>query len=185
MVTLTALWLPILLSAVIVFVASSVIHMMLPFHRADVRKLADEDAILDALRKAGVAPGQYMFPCAANPKEMSTPEMQERFRKGPVGILHVMPSGPPMMPKHLAQWFVFCLAVGVFAAYLAGRSFGPGAEYLTVFRHAGAVSFLGYVAAHATDPIWKGGSWAVAFRHGIDGLVYSLLTAGVFAWLWP
>jgi len=33
MVPLTSLWAPILLSAVIVFVASSIMHMVLPFHR--------------------------------------------------------------------------------------------------------------------------------------------------------
>jgi len=35
MVPIAALWIPILLSAVIVFVASSIIHMLLPYHRSD------------------------------------------------------------------------------------------------------------------------------------------------------
>ena len=45
MVSISALWLPILLSAVIVFVASSIIHMVLPVHRGDYRKLPEEDRV--------------------------------------------------------------------------------------------------------------------------------------------
>src|SRR6266851_8791731 len=43
MVSLSALWLPIVLSAVIVFVASSIMYMLLPYHRSDYRKLPEED----------------------------------------------------------------------------------------------------------------------------------------------
>ncbi len=38
MVSLMSLWIPILVSAVIVFVLSSIIHMVLPYHRTDLRK---------------------------------------------------------------------------------------------------------------------------------------------------
>ncbi|HET7294445.1 MAG TPA: hypothetical protein VFM88_18620 [Vicinamibacteria bacterium] len=185
MVPLSSLWLPILLSAVLVFVASSIVHMVLGLHRSDYGKLANEDAVLEALRGAGVAPGTYTFPCAANPKDMSTPEMLEKYKKGPVGILNVIPSGPPAMPKLLGQWFAFSVLVGVFAAYLAGRALGPGAHYLAVFRVVGTVAFLAYLSTHATDPIWKGERWGIALKHAADGFVYALLTAGVFGWLWP
>ena len=50
MVPLTSLWLPILLSAVVVFAASSIIHMVLPYHRNDFKKLPDEEGFLAALR---------------------------------------------------------------------------------------------------------------------------------------
>ena len=63
MVPITALWLPILLSAVIVFIVSALIHMALPIHKSDYRKLPDEERVLDALRSAGVTPGRrYHFP---------------------------------------------------------------------------------------------------------------------------
>ena len=185
MVALTALWLPILLSAVVVFVVSSVIHMLLPWHRNDLKRLPGEDAVREAIRKAGIGPGQYWFPSPENPKDMGSAEMQQKFAEGPAGMLFVLPKGPPMKPGTLVQWFVFSLVVGVFVAYLTGRGFGPGTEYLTVFRYSGTIAFLAYAATHAADPIWKGGSWAVAFRHGLDGLLYGVLTAGIFAWLWP
>ncbi len=56
MVPLTALWLSILLAAVIVFVASSLIHMVLKYHQSDYRQLPEEDKLLSALRPAGLTP---------------------------------------------------------------------------------------------------------------------------------
>lgn len=185
MVDLTTLWLPIVLSAAVVFVASSVIHMVLPYHRSDYKQLPNEERILDAIRKESVTRGTYFFPHCASMKEMKSPEGIERFKKGPVGLLTVLPSGPPMLPKHLVQWFIYCLGIGVFVAYLTGRTLSTGAEYLVVFRVVGTVAFLGYAAAHASDSIWKGEVWSTTFKHMFDGLVYGLLTAGVFGWLWP
>jgi len=185
MVPITALWLPILLSAVIVFVASSIIHMVLPIHKSDYRKLPEEDRVLDALRAAGVTPGPvYHFPHTTH-KEMRSPEAVERFKRGPVGLLTVIPSGPPAMGKFLGQWFLYCAVIGVFVAYLTGRTLIPGTRYLEVFRVAGTTAFLGYAAAQIQDSIWKGQSWSVTFKHVFDGLIYGLLTAGTFGWLWP
>jgi nucleoside recognition membrane protein YjiH len=185
MVPITALWLPILLSAVIVFVVSSIIHMFLPIHKSDYRKLPDEDKVLDALRAAGVTPGRkYHFPFCTH-KEMKSPEVVEKFKRGPVGLLTVIPSGAPAMGKYLVQWFLYCLVVGVFVAYLTGRTRVAGTPYLEVFRVAGTTAFLGYSVAQIQDAIWKGETWGVTFKHVLDGLIYGLLTAGTFGWLWP
>jgi hypothetical protein len=185
MVPLASLWLPILVSAVLVFVASSIVHMVLGYHRSDYDKLPNEDAVLDALRNAGVTRGTYAFPHMSGPKEMGSPEMLDRFRKGPVGQMNVIPNGMPAMPKLLAQWFAYCVVVSVFAAYLAGRTLGPGSPHLSVLRVAGTVTLLAYASTYAIDPIWKGARWGTALKHACDGLVYALLTGGVFAWLWP
>jgi hypothetical protein len=185
MVPITALWLPIVLSAVIVFVASSIIHMVLPIHKSDYRKLPEEDRVLDALRAAGVTPGaMYHFPYCT-PKEMKSPEAVERFKRGPVGLLTVIPNGPPAMGKYLGQWFLYCLVVGVFVAYLTGRTQPLGTHYLQVFRVAGTTAFLGYSLALIQDAIWKGQTWGVTCKQVFDGLIYGLLTAGTFGWLWP
>lgn len=185
MVPITALWLPILLSAVIVFVASSILHMVLPFHKNDYRKLPDEDKVLDAIRTAGATPGRvYHFPFTTH-KEMKSPEVVEKFKRGPIGLLTIIPSGPPAMGKYLGQWFAYCLVIGVFVAYLTGRTRGAGTEYMEIFRVAGTTAFLGYAAAQIPDSIWKGQTWGVTFKHVVDGLIYALLTAGTFGWLWP
>jgi len=179
------LWLPILLSAVIVFVASSLIHMVLPFHKNDYRKLAEEEKIMAALRSAGVTPGRaYFFPYCTH-KDMKSPEMVEKFKRGPIGMITVRPNGAPGLGKFLGQWFVYCLVVGIFVAYLTGRTRLAGTEYLEVFRVAGATAFLAYAGALAQNSIWKGETWGQTIKYVIDGLIYGLLTAGTFGWLWP
>jgi len=186
MTTLVSLWLPILLSAVLVFVASSVIHMVLQIHKKDYMKLPDEARLLDALR-GKVPPGHYVFPCADSMKDMGSPEMQRKFAEGPVGSLIMRPNGMPFMGKALGQWFAFCVVVSVFVAYLTSLALPIGTkhEYMSVFRIAGTVAVLGYAFSNVTDSIWKGVSWAITLRFVFDGVVYGLVTAGTFAWLWP
>jgi hypothetical protein len=184
MVPLTALLLPILLSAVIVFVASSLIHMVLPYHRSDYSPLPDEDKLLAALRPAGLKPGLYHFPFCTH-KDMKSAAVQEKYKQGPVGLLTVFPSAPPALPKFLGLWFAYCLIVGFFVAYLTGRTVIPGAPYLAVFRVVGTAAFLVYGLGPLVNGIWKGLPWSVVLKESFDGLIYSLLSAGTFGWLWP
>jgi hypothetical protein len=185
MTALTSLWLPIVLSAVIVFVASSIIHMLLPWHRRDYRKVPKEDAARDAIRALALPPGDYMMPCVANPKEMSSPEFLDKMEKGPVMVMTVMPSGRMSMGRNLALWFLYCVVVGVFAGYVAGRALPVGAPYLHAFRFVGTTAFIGYSLAIWQMSIWYRRSWGTTIRTTVDGLVYALLTAGTFGWLWP
>lgn len=184
MASLFALWLPILLAAVIVFIASSIIHMVLPYHRSNYKKLPDEDNIRKILRAANLTPGLYHTPYCTH-KEMNTPEAKAKFAEGPVALMTVFPSGPPNMGKFLGQWFVFLVVVGIFVAYVAGHMLAPGSPYRAVFRFVGAVSFLAYGVGILSNGIWKGQPWSVVAKEVFDGLIYSLLTAGTFGWLWP
>jgi len=184
MVPLSALWLPIVLSAVIVFIASSIMHTLLPYHRGDYRQLPDEDKTLGALRGAGLTRGLYVFPFGTH-KDMKTPAVQEKYKQGPVGMMTVFPSGPPVMPKFLGLWFAYCLVVSFFVAYLAAHTVASGVNYLAVFRVVGTAAFLAYGLGHISDGIWKGQTWSFTIKGVLDGLVYGLLTAGTFGWLWP
>ena len=185
MVSIMSLWLPILLSAVIVFVVSSIIHMFLPYHRSDFKKIPSEDELMHELRKFNIPPGDYAIPRAGSPKEMATPEFVEKSNQGPVALITVMPSGPPSMGGSLVQWFIYSIVVGIFAAYIAGRALEPGAHYLEVFRFAGCTAFVGYAVALLQNSIWYKRSWSVTLKSVFDGLVYALMTAGTFGWLWP
>jgi len=185
MVSVFDLWLPILLSAVFVFIASSVLHMLLPWHRSDHKQLPGEDAIRDAIRAQNVPKGAYFFPRATSMKHMSTPEMQEKYKEGPVGHITIMDNGSPAMGKSLMLWFLFSVVIGVFAGYVTGMFNGPGAEYGAIQRAVGTIAILGYCAPFALDPVWKAQPWGVTFKHFIDGVIYALLTAGTFGWLWP
>jgi hypothetical protein len=185
MVSVLSLWLPILLSAVLVFVASFVMHMVLTYHRSDFRKVPSEDEVMEALRKFAIPPGEYMLPCGEGPQSMKDPAFLEKMNKGPVAVMTVMKSGPPQMGTSLLQWFLYCVVVSVFAAYLAGRAVGPGTPYLQVFRFAGTTAFIGYAVALWQSSIWYKRPWSTTLKLTLDGLVFGLLTAGVFGWLWP
>jgi len=185
MVSVFDIWLPILLSAVFVFIASSVLHMLLPWHRSDHKKLPGEDAIRDAIRAQNPPTGLYFFPRASSMKDMSTPEMQEKFKEGPVGHVTIMADGPPTMGKSLMLWFLFSVVISVFAGYVTGMFNAAGAEYAPVQRAAGTIAILGYCAPALMDAVWKAQPWGVTFKHLIDGVIYALLTAGTFGWLWP
>lgn len=185
MVALLSLWLPIVLSALFVFVASAVIHMVLGYHNNELKKLPAEDQVMEALRGAAIPQGEYVMPHCAGQKEMKSPAYLEKMKRGPVAILNVFPSGPPSMGKSLALWFVYCLVVSLFAAYIAGRALAPGAHYLSVFRFAGATAFVGYALALWQNTIWYKRALATTLKANFDGLVYALLTAGTFGWLWP
>jgi hypothetical protein len=170
---------------VIVFVASSIIHMVLPIHKSDYHRLPEEDKVLEAIRAANLIPRQlYHFPYTTH-KDMKSPETVEKFKRGPVGMITLIKSGPPAMGAFMGQWFAYCLLIGVFVAYLTGRTKGVGTPYLEIFRVAGTTAFLGYAGAVIQDSIWKGQSWVVTFKSIIDGLIYGMLTAGTFGWLWP
>lgn len=184
MVSLAALWMPILLAAVIVFIASAIMHMVLPYHRSDYKALPSEESITAALRSAGVTRGLYMFPHCA-PNTHNTPEAKAKFLQGPVGTITINPPGAVNMGKYLALWFVYCVLVALFTAYAASLTLPAGTEYMRVFRVVGAVAFMSFSLANFADSIWKSQPWSNTVKAMVDGLIFALLTAGTFGWLWP
>jgi hypothetical protein len=185
MVPLMSLGIPILVSAVIVFLASFVLHMLLPYHRSDLRRLPKEDEVLEALRRLGVPPGDYAAPHAGSPADMKKPEFVEKMKKGPVVLMTVAAGCSPSMGKSLFQWFIYAAVVSLFSGYIASRAVGPGAAYLSVFRFVGCAAFMAYSLALAQASIWYWRNWSATLKSMFDGLVYGLLTAGTFGWLWP
>ena len=184
-VTIFALWLPILLSAVIVFIISAIMHSVLTYHNSDFYKIDSEDKIMDDLRKYKIPPGDYMIPYTPDMKERRSEEFKAKLQKGPVLLATVYPSGQMTMGSSLILWFIYCLIISIFAAYLTSHALLEGAEYLAVFRFAGTTAFAGYSLALLQDSIWFKKSWAATLKSVFDGLIYALLTAGVFGWLWP
>jgi hypothetical protein len=185
MVTVVSLWMPVLISAVLVFLASWLVHMLLKYHKNDFKKMPNEDAVMDALRKFNIPQGEYCVPRADSMKAMKEPAFIDKLNKGPVFLITIMPNGPFKMGKSLSLWFVYCLVVSVFAAYVTGRAIPAGSEYLTAFRFAGTVAFAGYTLALWQDVIWYYRTPSTAIKHTIDGLIYGCVTGGVFGWLWP
>jgi hypothetical protein len=183
--TLAGLWLPILVSSVLVFVASSLIWNVLGAHKWHILGLPDEAAARDVLAKQAVAPGMYTIPYSSSPAAMKDPAFQEKLVKGPVAVITVRKAGMPNMASFLGCWFLYLLFVSYATAYVCGLTLRHGAPELLVFKVAGIVAFAGYSFAQIPNAIWWGRPWKSAFKEVADGLVYALLTGATFAWLWP
>lgn len=185
MVSIVSLWLPILLSAVVVFIISSILHMVFTYHNSDFKKLPSEDQVMDDLRKYNIPPGDYMVPYATDNNERKSEEFKEKMNKGPMFIATVLQAGEMGMGMSLFLWFIYCLIISIFAAYITGNALQPGSDYLAVFRFVGATAFTGYSLALMQNSIWFKKSWSATIKSMFDGLIYALFTAGVFGWLWP
>lgn len=180
-----SLWIPVLVSAVAVFVVSAVLHMALKYHRADYKQLPDEEGVRAALGKVKIPPGLYMTPYCQDGADMKRPEMQEKFVKGPVALVVSMPSGAPNMGKHLGLWFGYCLLSSFVVAYIARHTLHAGEDKLHVLQITGAVAFCLYGLGNIVDSIWKAQPWSNTFRSLIDGVVYAMVTGLIFRVLWP
>ncbi len=185
MVSLAQLWLPILLSAVFVFFASSVLNMLLKFwHVPDYHGFSNEEEVSAAIRKGNPAAGTYMIPYC-NPEALKKPETQEKFKHGPVGTIFLRQPGPMNMGASLGQWFLFCLFVSFLCACLVSPVLGATAQFSVVFHTMALAAFMAYAAGSLPNGIWWGHPWRSVFKYVIDGLIYALITAAVFGWLWP
>ena len=185
MTPLASLWLPVLVAAVLVFVASSIIHMATPWHHGDFSSMPQQARVMDALRSFDIAPGDYVLPRPANRQEMASQEFTELARKGPMVTMTVMPPGGVVIAKNLMMWFVYCLVVGACAGYIAGAALPADAASKKVFQLVGASAFVGYALAHWKATIWYRRSWLTSLKSTIDGFVYGVVTAAAFVWLWP
>lgn len=185
MVPWSDLFLPALVSAALVFVASSLIHMVIKWHQSEYKTLPNEDEVRAVLRKTSPVPGKYVMPFCRDGKEMASPEMQRKFNEGPNVVMFVRANGAVKLGPFLGKWFAYSLVVSLLAGYVGHATIAPGAEYLQVFQVVGAASWLAYAGAIPSDSIWMGKSWSSTFVYMIDGLIYAALTAGAFAWLWP
>jgi hypothetical protein len=181
---LAELWLPILVGSVATFVLSAVAWTVLPHHHKDYVKIPNEDAILDAIRAANATPGLYSAPHPGDLKQMGSPEMQAKYRRGPRVYLTVAPPWDGTMMSQLIWSFVTNVIIAVFVAYLAWNTLAPGEEYLRVFRVTGTATFMAYALGSMSDSVWFSKPWRAWGLHAADSLVYALVMGGIFGWLW-
>lgn len=180
-----SLWLPVVVSAVAVWLASSIVHMVLKYHKADYKGLGDEASVAQALRASNPAPGIYPIPYCADPSQMKDPAVRKRYEDGPVGMLTVIPNGTPNMGKYLGLWFVFCFLVSLVAGYVARHTLSPASSGLEVMRLTGTLAFVGYGFGPIQNSVWLGQPWSNTVRSLIDAAIYALVTGLVFRYLWP
>jgi len=180
-----SLWLPVLVSAALVWIASAIVWMVLPHHKKDFSKLPGEDGVSDALRKLSLKPGQYLLPFMVDPKALKDPAFVKRLEQGPIAMFRVRPNGVPTMGKNLALYFIYCFLVSFVTGYVARHTLTFGAPGFTVFRLTGTIAVASYTMALFPESIWMWRPWSATIKSACDSIVYGILTAAVFAWLWP
>jgi hypothetical protein len=183
-IPLSALWLPILVSAVAVFIVSSIIHMVSPWHKGDYPKLDNEDALADAVRPLNLPPGDYMVPRPRGTADMKSDTFKEKVNRGPNLILTVIPNGPRSMGTYLFGWFIYILVVTIIAAHIGGALAGAGDRHFGI-HGVGIIAFIGYTVALWQMSIWYHRKWSTTIKATVDGLIYAVVTFLVFASFWP
>lgn len=185
MVSLVQLWLPILLGAVGVFVASSILHMLLQaWHASDYHGFSNEDEVAAAMRKGSPAPGMYMIPYCKM-EDFKKPETLEKFKKGPLAFMILRAPGAPNMGKSLVLWFLFCILVSLFSGYIGSATLAAGTALPQVLRVTATAAFMSFGFASIPTGIWYGQPWGAVLKDAIDGLIYGLIVGAVFAFMWP
>jgi hypothetical protein len=185
MTSIGALWLAILLSSVLVFLASSVIHMASPWHKSDYPRYAREGDIMDALRPLALPPGDYFMPRPSSMAEMKSPAFVETVNRGPVVLMTVFPNGIMPMGAIFVKWFVYLVVVTAIAACVAATALPPSAPAGAVFRVVFATAFAGYALALWQLSIWYRRSLSITIKSTVDAVIYAAITGAVFVWLWP
>lgn len=182
--TLASLWLPIILSAVFVFIASALINMLLKFwHMPDYHGFSNEDEVRAAIRNGNPAPGQYSLPYCP-PQAMKDPAVLEKFAQGPTGMVFLRKPGPMNMGVPLLQWFLVCVLISLLGALVA-LALPTGADPHAVFHTTALAALLGYCLGVFQNAIWFGWPWRSAAKYIVDGILYAIITGFTFLWLWP
>ena len=181
--SIVALWLPILVSAVSVFVVSAIIWMLMPWHNWDFKKTDNEESVRDALK--GQEPGYYLLPYVMDQQQFKKPEVQQLFKDGPLGYITIVPSGLPRMGPKLVMSFVYYVIVGFICAYFVTRVSGPDAAFWRTFQISGTSAFTAYGIAYFQESIWFGRPWSVTAKNLLDAFIYGLVTGAVFALFAP
>lgn len=182
---LIALWLPIVVGGLTVFVMSALVWTVFPHHKREWAKFANEDAVADAIRAGSPAPRLYHLPHVTDMKEMGTPEGITRMNRGPVAYITVAPNGVPAMGPMMAKSALSSILIAAFLAYVGWHAVPAGAEYLQVFRIVATVAFMTYAFGSMADSIWFARPWSSWILQAFDALLYGLVLGGVFGWLWP
>jgi hypothetical protein len=185
MTELSALWLPILLSAVFVHIASAIIHMGPFWHKNDYPAVPDEEKARAAIGPLAIPPGEYMLPRCKSHAEMKSADFQKKMIEGPVMILTVRANGMPSMGPMMLQWIIYLLIVATFAGYVASIALPRGAQYMQVDRFVATAAFMGIGLGLAVDSIWYGRKWTTSIKLMVDAVIYAFIMGGTFGWLWP
>ena len=175
-----SLILPIVLSAVALFIASFLSWMVLQLHKQDWVKLAQEEKFIEAARGCDIPPGSYAFPACGCPEEMKSDEFKKKLEAGPHGIMTVF--GPISMGRNLGLTFVYFLVASFCLAYLTTLAVPPGADFMKVFRFVATAGFMTFYSAIVPHAIWFK---CRIVGHLIESVAFAAIIGAIFAAMWP
>ncbi len=176
-----SLWAPVLVSAVLVWLAGAVIWMLMPWHKRDYAETPHEESVRGALK--GAPPGAYMIPFVLDPSTLEEPDVRQKYVDGPRAFITVLPNGVPVMGSKLIQIFIFDLVVAAFAAFFVAGVLTGEATYFDVFIPAAVAAFGAHGLAVVQESVWFGRPWVLTVKSLLDAAIYGLLTGGAFGWL--
>jgi hypothetical protein len=183
--SLFQLWLPVLVSAIGVFFASSLIHMVFKWHNSEYRALPNEDEVRKVIGSANLSAGLYSTPHCTDMKDMQGEAMQEKFRTGPVALITVRTPGAPAMGKYLVQWFILNIVVAALGGLLALQTMGIAANPHYAGHFIGLFSMIVYACGSVQESIWMGRPWSATMKNILDAFIYGVVSALIFWQLWP
>ncbi|MBL8890064.1 MAG: hypothetical protein JNL67_08805 [Planctomycetaceae bacterium] len=177
---LLQLWLPILITGVVLFFASFVAWTVLPHHESDFSPLPNEDKLMEAIKLQNVAPGAYMFPYMTH-AQAKDPEKISKYTSGPRGNVFVWDM--PNMGKNLLRTLVYFLLIAAITAYISWEALqGQTVTFLKAFQIVGAIGVLTFASSGQLNAIWFPRRTLMDF---VDGIVYGVLMGLVFGLCWP
>jgi hypothetical protein len=179
------LWLPTILSAVAVFILSSIINMAVPWHRNDYAKFPDEAGVLDALRGFNLAPGEYLAPRPASRADMGTADFAEKVKRGPLVILNIASGDSVSLGKPLVLWLLYVIVVSAMAGHIAYPRHDLQVDSRSIFHTVALTSLLAYAGAQWQQTIWYRKPWLTSLKSTLDGLIYAVATGAIFVYFWP
>jgi len=180
---LTQLWLPIVVSAAAVWVASAVVWMALPHHKKDWKAMPDEAAFYRAFDTLKIPPGNYGFPECKNKAQRSDPEVKRRWEAGEMGLLSVW--GKVNMGRNMVVTFIVYLAISLFVGYIGKHGVKPNASFSEAFQVLGTAGVLAYAFGHIPQGVWFAQYPRAILMCVLDGIAYGLITGAIFAAMWP
>lgn len=180
-VELISLWLPILLTTVMLFFSGFICWMVLPNHKPDWKKLPNETEFLHKMAEWDIPKGNYAYPYAMDKESMEGENAKKAIEQGTFGTIQAW-GGQPSMGNNLLCQVGFLFVTNFCLAYLATLGVAPGADFMTVFRFVATAAFLTFTAAVVPGAIWFKNRIT---GHIIDGVIQAAIAGAVFAWLWP
>ncbi|MBI5647221.1 MAG: hypothetical protein HY962_09850 [Ignavibacteriae bacterium] len=175
-----------LLGGLVMFVWTSVNHMLLPTAEMGVRSMPNEDPVIEALRNNVPEPGMYYFP-GFDLGEKMTPEQEaawtQKHKTGPAGLLIYKPvGGEPMPPMMLVTEFVSTILAALFMALIAARLSGA---YMKRVLLLSLLGLFGWVSISLSQWNWYSFPTAYFIADGIDQFVGAIVGALLVAKLVP